>query len=259
MPASDQFLARRSGATGTATRTDRGWEVAVDAPSLTVEPEWGVPLLGKLVDEVARHGGGPVRWRVPAPTANHRQIAEAHGFNSDRSLFQLRRELPLPWTTDLPTRAFDSDVDIESWIAVNNAAFSWHPEQSAWTPADLAAVMAEPWFDPEGFLVHPVSGPMKGFCWTKVHDELDPPMGEIFVIGVDPAHHGQGLGKALVLAGLDHLAGRGLRQAMLYTEADNLPALRLYQGLGFEIDHEIVVFEQRVAPAQTLPTTEPMP
>src|SRR5690606_23095723 len=112
----------------------------------------------------------------------------------------------------------------------------------------LCQTIEEPWFEPDGFLVYPKVGPLTGFCWTKVHREVDPPMGEIFVIGVHPDHHGEGLGRALVVAGLDHLSSSGITQAMLYTEADNEPALGLYNSLGFELRHQIVVFELGIDP-----------
>jgi ribosomal protein S18 acetylase RimI-like enzyme len=40
-----------------------------------------------------------------------------------------------------------------------------------------------------------------------------------------------------VLAGLDHLARRGLTVGMLYVDADNERATRLYFDLGFRLDH----------------------
>jgi mycothiol synthase len=60
------------------------------------------------------------------------------------------------------------------------------------------------------------------------------PLGEVYVVGVDPAAAGAGLGKALTLAGLHHLRGQGLRTVMLYVDDDNPVALRLYTSLGFD-------------------------
>jgi ribosomal protein S18 acetylase RimI-like enzyme len=39
------------------------------------------------------------------------------------------------------------------------------------------------------------------------------------------------------LAGLQYLSERGLRTGMLYVDASNAPARRLYDDLGFELDH----------------------
>ena len=49
--------------------------------------------------------------------------------------------------------------------------------------------------------------------------------------------HGRGLGRELALAGLDHLADKGLTVGMLYVDATNDPANKLYADLGFTRDH----------------------
>lgn len=79
-------------------------------------------------------------------------------------------------------------------------------------------------------------GRLAGFHWTKVHGNDDhghEPIGEVYVVGVDPAERGGGLGRSLTLAGLSHLRSRGLNQVMLYVDESNTAAIRLYEGLGF--------------------------
>src|SRR5262249_22304432 len=102
----------------------------------------------------------------------------------------------------------------------------------------LAERESEPWFDPDGFLLHEKGGRLAGFCWTKVHADHDPVLGEIYVIAVDPDVAGSGLGRALVLAGLDHLhAKRHTPVGMLYVDAANARAVKLYEDLGFTVEH----------------------
>ena len=183
-------------------------------------------------------GGALVALEVDPATDDDRAEAEAAGLGLAREILQLRVALPLEAAVDDPalaTRPFVPGADDVGLLTVNNRAFAWHPDQSDWTVEDLRARTSEQWFDPEGFRVHERDGRIVGFCWTKVHpaDDVDPALGEIFVIGVDPDHHGRGLGRALVVDGLRHLADCGLRTGMLHVEHDNTAARNLYRSLGF--------------------------
>ena len=162
-------------------------------------------------------------------------VARLHGFEPYRDLWQLRCDLPSE-PSELATRAFTRD-DLEEFVSVNNRAFHWHPEQGGLTAADVRDRMAEPWFDAGGFRLHHRRGRLAGFCWTKVHPQHDPPLGEIYVIAVDPDFSGRGLGGPMTLAGLEWLSGQGLAVGMLYVESDNHPANAVYRRIGFEHHH----------------------
>ena len=196
-------------------------------------------LLEAATQAVVLQGGGRLEYWIERVDQRSDDIPTQAGFVPYRDLLRLRRELPA-LSTDLTVRPF-TEADAEAFLECNNRAFDWHPEQGEMTLEDLAAKQAEPWYDPEGFLlleeVDPEGEPaITGFCWTKVHTDEQPALGEIYAIAVDPAHHGRGLGRNLTLAGLTHLTDRGLRQAILYVESDNRPARKMYQDLGFEIE-----------------------
>jgi mycothiol synthase len=229
--------------------TDWTVEVVVDPHRRIAGNTIGTDLIAEAIGVVRAAGGGQLQLWVSRPGPEHDRIAIANGLAAGRELHQMRRPLPVgePWA--LETRPFRPGLDERAWLGTNNRAFSWHPEQGGWDEATLKAREAEPWFDPDGFLLHEEGGRLAGFCWTKVHPDERPPLGEIYVIAVDPDWQGTGLGRRLVLAGLDHLYGRGLTVGMLYVDATNRPAVRLYTDLGFEVDHVDRVYAGDVAPA----------
>jgi mycothiol synthase len=208
----------------------------------------GRRLLEAATQAVGIEGGGRLEYWIERVDERSDEVPTRAGFVPYRDLLRLRRELPA-LNTDLVVRPFTAD-DAEAFIKCNNLAFEWHPEQGEMTPEDLAAKQSEPWYDPEGFLLLEEDDAsvddasedndasehkaIIGFCWTKVHDDQKPPLGEIYAIAVHPEHQGRGLGRELTLAGLVHLASRGLRHAILYVESDNRPAQKMYQALGFD-------------------------
>jgi mycothiol synthase len=204
---------------------------------LVIHPEHrrqglGRALTGALADATCGH---VLRlWAhgdLPAAAA----LARMAGFERFRALWQMRRSLGEPLAAPaIPAgralRTFVPGQDEDEWLELNGRAFAKHPEQGGWTRHDLDLREQEPWFDPAGFFIAERDGRMTGFHWTKVHS---PDLGEVYVVGVDPDEQGSGLGRALTLAGLRHLRDLGVDQAMLYVDEDNVPAIRMYEGLGF--------------------------
>lgn len=234
-------------------RTGGDLELALD-DELSDPAGVGAALVRPLTE---RTGSGPTRWWVNDARPGDREVARALGLAPSRELWQMRVPLPLPDRTALDWRPFVPGQDESAWLEVNNRAFAGHRDQGGQTLERLLAKEAEPWFDPAGFVLHERDGRLQGFCWTKVHRDVDPPLGEIFVIGVDPAAHGRGLGRDLVVAGLDHLHGAGLTVGMLYVDADNVAAVGLYRSLGFVTVRRDVEFTLGPGQPVETPTSEP--
>lgn len=202
---------------------------------------------------IATSGGGTVQlWLPEVDDAEDAIVAEA-GFAPYRDLWQLRVDLPAR-KTDLHVRSFTPD-DAEAFLRVNNRAFSWHPEQGNMTPEALTERQAESWYDPAGFLLYFLKDDLGGFCWTKTHHDMEPPTGEIFAIAIDPDFQGRGLGRALTLRGLMHMAEQGLAQGMLYVEADNHAANAIYEASGFRYHHTNRAYSTTVDAALPDPDT----
>ena len=208
---------------------------------------------------VGADGGGDLHWWITDTRAPLRERmlhhAAANGFHLDRTLLQMRVALPLRRHdgTAVPTRAFVVGNDEGAWLEVNNRAFAAHHEQGGWTVDTLRRRQREPWFDPSGFLLHERDGRLAGFCWTKLHRDTTPVMGEIYVIAVHPDFHGLGLGRALTEAGLDSIAARGVQVGMLYVDQANTAAVALYRSLGFEVHRTDQALVATVRPTRPSP------
>lgn len=233
---------------------------------LAVEPAaWGGVGAGDLLLEtmLIEASGNLEIWCHGARSAAHEAL-EAREFVSKRRLYQMRRRLtdPMPIAA-LPAairvRAFDPAIDASAWLALNTRAFADIPDQGSWTLNDLEMRLAQDWFDPAGFLLaHTVAvdgseGQLVGFHWTKIHgNEVHghAPVGEVYVLGVDPDRQARGLGRALTVLGLNYLAAQGLEEVVLYVDASNAAAIHTYERLGFShFDTDVLYIKPGTLPS----------
>lgn len=204
-------------------------------------------LADRLVEAVratvAAAGGG--RWQLWAYHDVAVGAAGRAGLELTRRLSLMHRSLDAPGGLAAPRLPDGATLaplregrDDDALIEVNNAAFAHHPEQGGWTRAELATRRAAPWYDPADVLLAWQGGQVVGFHWTKRHLEDNPEvpargqLGEVYILAVHPRAQGQGLGRALLRAGLAHLRDRGCTDAALYVDADDA-AVRLYGDEGF--------------------------
>ncbi|MBW3646988.1 MAG: mycothiol synthase [Actinobacteria bacterium] len=217
--------------------------------------------LGKaLVEALLSHSpDGRLRLWAHGDLPAARRLAESLGFRRSRVLLQMRRHLAGPEAPALPgvtlppgvtLRTFSVGTDEQAWTRINNRAFADHPDQGGWGVEQVRLREGEPWFDPAGFFLAERDAQLVGFHWTKVHGghplhehpphehpphhhHDHPPIGEVYIVGVDPDEQGQGLGPALTLAGLHSLQERGLTEVLLYVDESNTAAVRVYERLDF--------------------------
>lgn len=192
----------------------------------------------RLVGELLRLApNAPLRIWAHGDRPGSTAFATHLGFAKVRELWRMRAPLddvePIDPPAGVTIRTFRPGADNAAWLAVNAAAFASHPEQGRWTEPDLRQRLAEPWFAAEGFFLAERGDELLGFHWTKIHRDDDPPVGEIYILGIHPDAHGMGLGKALASSGLRYLREQGLAEVTLFVESDNVAAIRLYERLGF--------------------------
>lgn len=239
---------------------------AVLAPAGTIElvvaPSARGRGVGALLLEASLANGGREFWTRGNRSAPHVLAARA-GMTPVRHLWCMTADLAQPGTGSAETLpvapttfrwvdegaefaldTYQGTNDDEGLLAVNAAAFGSLPDQGLWTQADLAARMSAPWFEPADLRVLRRADRIVGFHWTKVHPPggvglpasafgSTTPMGEVYVLALDPQVHGRGLARVLLADGLAHLAQRGCRQVMLYVDDTNTVARRLYLREGF--------------------------
>ncbi|WP_445253814.1 mycothiol synthase [Nocardia sp. XZ_19_385] len=245
-PARHLFVRRAGAVAGYANLVPAHGEHSAMA-EVAVDPEFrGQGIGAELVSAVLAEGGPGARVWAHGDRPAAKAVAARLGLVTARELWQMRRPLATPELPELAVpdgivlRTYAGPADDAELLRVNAAAFSWHPEQGGWTERDIEIRRDADWFDPKGlFIAADPADPARilGFHWTKVHLDEDPAIGEVYVVGIDPAAQGRGLGRLLTLAGLHYLRERELGEVLLYTEADNTAAVNTYTKLGFAPAH----------------------
>lgn len=219
------------------------------AAELVVDPRRrgqgiGRGLLERLVEEARAARVARLDLWGHHAEAGCAQLARSIGMLVTRALWRLSLKLDgIPphlrsdeHAAEVQLRPFRPGADEDAVVELVRAAFPDHPENAEWTRDDFDQRAAQEWFDPSALLLAEsgTGGRLLGVHWMKL--ERDAP-GEVYMLGVAPEKQGHGLGRTLLLAGLEEMRRRGVRVAFLYVESDNEAAMHLYRQAGFHREH----------------------
>ena len=142
--------------------------------------------------------------------------------------------------------ATTSERDVDFLREMLYEAFSWRPGLSSPPFAEALSnpaisLYVEDWGRPgdAGVIAEADTGGLVGAAWYRLfttgehgYGFVAPPVPEI-TIGVRPSDRGRGTGTLLLAALIDRARREHHASLSLSVEEDNLPAVRLYERLGF--------------------------
>ncbi len=105
--------------------------------------------------------------------------------------------------------------------------------------------MRSPVYQPElDIVVVTPNGQIGAFCivWVDPVNKV----GLFEPVGTHPDYEHKGLGKAVMLEGLRVLQELGMQNAIVSTSEDNLVAVKLYEGVGFQLVNHLGTYEKDV-------------
>ncbi|WP_293338302.1 GNAT family N-acetyltransferase [Microcoleus sp. CAWBG58] len=196
--------------------------------------------------EVSAVRGSPVKLRssTRADECDRISLLTSCGFKADRYFFRMARSLaePIPepqFPEGFVLRQFPGEEDAEAWVEMFNQSFIDHWNHHDLTVEKFKYHFAQPDYRNDLDLIAVAAdGTFAAFCYCEINPEENDRTGRnegwIAVLGTRRGFRKLGLGRAMLLAGLQRLKAAGVETAILGVDAANPSgALRLYESAGF--------------------------
>ncbi len=207
--------------------------------------------------EVAHERGVCVNLRASA-RADHKyrvSLLEQHGFTSDRAFYRMTRSLaePIPkaqFPVGFSVRHVDSDRDAEAWVAMFNESFIDHWNHHPLTIEQFKHYRTKQDYNPElDRIAIAADGTFAAFCTGYIHQKDNQRSGRnegwIHALGSRRGFRRLGLGRAMLLSGLEQLKAIGVETALLGVDSENPSgAVRLYESVGFSKLHTSIAYSK---------------
>ncbi len=180
-------------------------------------------------------------------------LLEQHDFvRQEEQTLHMRRSLAEPVPIPQPpegfiVRRYRGSSEVEEYVALHREAFG----TANMTVEQRLTIMDNPDYRPELDIVAVApDGKFAAFCVCNINREVNEQSGhnegEIGIIGTRPAYRNMGLGRTMLLEGLQRLKACGISTATLGTSSSNANAIRLYESVGFKVANRILWYTKAV-------------
>ncbi|MCL0028983.1 GNAT family N-acetyltransferase [Dehalococcoidia bacterium] len=208
----------------------------------------GKTLVARAIEHSRELDARVLHIQASRNSAVERHILESLGFSQAKEYWQMQweaGELPL---ASLPPgfelRSFRLDRDESALTKIQNETFSDNWGFCPNTVDEIAARVRLKTNVPEGILFITDNGAPAAYNWTHRNENSHGMLGFIGMTGVHPKYRGEGLGTAVVVAGLEYLRSEGIATVELEVDSQNPPARALYLKLGFQRTNRAVWYEK---------------
>jgi ribosomal protein S18 acetylase RimI-like enzyme len=180
-------------------------------------------------------------------------LLERHGFvRQETQTLYMTRSLsePIPpavFPEGFILRQAAGEQELEAIVALHQAAFG----TQNMTIETRRAIMRNPAYIPElDLLLQAPDGTLAAFCYCSIPEEANElsgrSEGEIAIMGTSPAYQKRGLGRAMLLAGLQRLKDCGVETATLGTSSENEGAHAIYFSVGFCVSYRSLWYSKNI-------------
>lgn len=180
-------------------------------------------------------------------------LLERHGFvqQETQTLYMIRSlSKPIPpavFPEGFTLRPAAGEQELEAIVALHQAAFG----TQNMTIENRRAIMRNLSYIPElDLLLEAPDGILAAFCYCTIPKEANElsgrSEGEIGIIGTSPAYQKRGLGRAMLLAGLQRLKEFGVEMTTLGTSRENEGAHSIYFSVGFRVSHRSLWYSKNI-------------
>ena len=137
--------------------------------------------------------------------------------------------------------------EVEDVVALHRAAFG----TAHMTVEHRLAMMNNPAYIQElDLLLVAPDGTLAAFCYCTVPQEANRQQGhgegEIAIIGTHPAYRNRGIGRAMLIAGLQHLKAHGIKTATLGTSSENVQAQSIFYDADFKVSYRSLWYSKEM-------------